>query len=300
MRPSITSARTVSTRLKFVRAVPIAPTTEPPHPMTMCRFLAYLGTPIFLDELVCQPRRSLLHQALRAEESKTATQGDGFGIGWYGERAEPAVYREIMPAWSDENLLTLCTSVRSAAFFAHVRAATGTAIARQNCHPFRHGRHLFMHNGQIGGYGQIRRAMEGLLPDALYAERKGATDSELLFLLALARIQQGEDPGAAILQVFNETVERMHKARIHEPLRFCAALSDGQSLLAFRLASDGQPPSLYLRHSPQGSVVASEPLDDSHHGWEALPSGAMLRLGRGAYRIEQVLPAFVSAAPEMV
>jgi predicted glutamine amidotransferase len=266
----------------------------------MCRFLAYLGTPIFLDELVCQPRRSLLHQALRAEESKTATQGDGFGIGWYGERAEPAVYREIMPAWSDENLLTLCTSVRSGAFFAHVRAATGTAIARQNCHPFRHGRFLFMHNGQIGNYAQVRRAMEGQLPDALYAERKGATDSELLFLLALARIQQGEDPGAAVLRVFDDTVERMHRARIQQPLRFCAALSDGQSLLAFRLASDGQPPSLYLRHGVQGSVVASEPLDDSPRGWEALPPGAMVHITRDAYRIEQVLPAFVTATPEMV
>ena len=266
----------------------------------MCRFLAYLGAPIFLDELVCQPRRSLLHQALRAEESKTATQGDGFGIGWYGERPEPAVYREILPAWSDENLSSLCHSVRSGAFFAHVRAATGTAVARQNCHPFRHGRHLFMHNGQVGGYAAVRRAMEALLPDALYAERKGATDSELLFLLALARIEQGADAGAAVVQVFDETVERLQRARIRLPLRFCAALSDGNTLLAFRLASDGQPPSLYLRHTARGSVVASEPLDDSHQGWEAIPPGAMVRITRADYRIEHVPPAFVSATPEMV
>ena len=265
----------------------------------MCRFLAYLGTPIFLEELVCQPRRSLLHQSLRAEESKTATQGDGFGIGWYGERAEPAVYREIMPAWSDENLLTLCTSVRSGAFFAHVRAATGTAIARQNCHPFRHGRYLFMHNGQIGGYPQVRRALEGLLPDALYAERRGATDSELMFLLALRRIQQGADPGAAVVEVFDDTVRRMRNAGIHQPLRFCAALSDGHTLLAFRFASDAQPPSLYLRHGPRGSVIASEPLDDSHCGWEALPAGALVRITREACHIEHVLPEVAGAAPEM-
>jgi predicted glutamine amidotransferase len=262
----------------------------------MCRFIAYLGTPIFLEELVCRPRHSLLHQALRAEESKTATQGDGFGLGWYGEKAEPAVYREIMPAWSDENLLTLCTSVRSGNFFAHVRASTGTAIARQNCHPFRHGPYLFMHNGQIGGYAQVRRVLEGLLPDPLYAARRGATDSELLFLLALERVHRGEEPGAAMVHVFNDTVRRMQQARIREPLRFCAALSDGQNLIAFRLASDNQPPTLYLRRSSSGSVVASEPLDDSHVGWQALPSGALVRIGKAGYRVEQVGAAAVEFA----
>ena len=31
-----------------------------------------------------------------------------------------------------------------------MRAATGTATSRANCHPFAHGQHLFMHNGQVG------------------------------------------------------------------------------------------------------------------------------------------------------
>jgi predicted glutamine amidotransferase len=253
----------------------------------MCRFIAYLGTPIFLDDLVCKPRHSLLHQSLRAEESKTATQGDGFGLGWYGERPEPAVYREILPAWSDENLLNLCTTLRSGAFFAHVRAATGTAISRQNCHPFRHGRFLFMHNGQVGGYPQIRRSLEAQLPDELYARRFGATDSELMFLLALARIERGEEPGAAVVNVFDHTVRRMREAGIEQPLRFCAALTDGQTLHAFRLSSDAEPPTLYLRRGLRGDVVASEPLDDGGGQWQALAPGAVVRLSRGAYRIKQ-------------
>jgi predicted glutamine amidotransferase len=253
----------------------------------MCRFVAFLGQPIFLEELVCQPRHSLLRQSLRAEEAKTATQGDGFGIGWYGERAEPAVYREIMPAWSDENLLALCTSVRSGAFFAHVRAATGTAVARHNCHPFRQGQYLFMHNGQIGGYGQVRRALEAQLPDALYAARKGTTDSELLFLLALARLQRGGGVAKSVLDVFDETVERMRVAGIAQPLRFSAALTDGTTLFAFRLASDGQPPSLYLRHDARGHVLASEPLDDCGTAWEALPVGAVVSITRAGSRVVQ-------------
>ena len=214
----------------------------------MCRFVAYIGEPVFLDELICRPAHSLLHQSLRSEQAKTRTNGDGFGIGWYGEGSEPGVYREVMPAWSDENLLSLARTLKSHLFFAHVRAATGTPIARQNCHPFRHGRWLFMHNGQIGGYSQapqLRRALEARLPDALYAARKGATDSELLFLLALARIeQQGAAVHDALQATLAETTALMRAHGVPEPLRFSAALTDGQRLHIVRHASDDAPPTL--------------------------------------------------------
>ncbi len=251
----------------------------------MCRFLAYRGDPIFLEELICQPRHSLVRQSLRSEEAKTVTNGDGFGIGWYGDRPNPAVYREVMPAWSDENLLALCATVRARVFFAHVRAATGTAITRDNCHPFRHDKYLFMHNGQIGGYPRLRRTLESLLPDHLYAARRGATDSELLFLLSIARIEAGEDPQDAVRGVFESTVDRMREAGIDEPLRFSAALSDGTRLYAFRLASDGQPPTLYLRNDDSGTVIASEPLADCARPWQALPVGAVVRVTASECRI---------------
>ena len=31
----------------------------------------------------------------------TAVNADGFGLAWYGERPEPGLYRDVMPAWSD-------------------------------------------------------------------------------------------------------------------------------------------------------------------------------------------------------
>ena len=144
----------------------------------MCRFLAYLGAPVFIADLVCAPTHSLVRQSLRCAEGKTATNGDGFGLGWYAERPEPGLYREIRPAWSDENLGALCSQVRSQLFFAHVRASTGTATTRANCHPFASGRHMFMHNGQVGGYTRIRRRIEELIPDALYGARLGTSDTE--------------------------------------------------------------------------------------------------------------------------
>lgn len=239
----------------------------------MCRFVAYLGEPIFLEELIAKPRHSLMRQSLQAEEAKTVTNGDGFGIGWYGEREEPGVYREVMPAWSDDNLLALSGTLKSRLFFAHVRAATAGGIARQNCHPFRHGRYLFMHNGQIGGYGQLRRTLESMLPDELYASRRGATDSELLFLLALARVQQGASIPEAMHEVIESTVTLMRGRGIETPLRFAAAFADGEQVHAFRMSSDPKPPTLYRRECGHGVIVASEPLDDDQPGWEMLSKG---------------------------
>jgi glutamine amidotransferase len=263
----------------------------------MCRLAAYLGEPLFLEELIAKPRHSLMQQSLRAVEGHVQTNGDGFGIGWYGDRAEPGVYREVMPAWSDDNLLALSQTLSSHLFFAHVRAATAGGIARQNCHPFRHGRHLFMHNGQIGGYAQLRRTLELRLPDALYAERRGATDSELLFLLSLARVHAGATPADAVLAVLDDTMALMQQQGITQPLRFAAVWADGEQLVAFRIASDKQPPTLYLRQTRMGTTVASEPLCESDHkggdaagAWNMLPHGAVVTVSAGHCQVRVHTP----------
>ena len=239
----------------------------------MCRFLAYRGAPLFLEELVCVPRRSLLRQSLHAEEAKVRTHGDGVGLGWYGERELPGRYRDVLPAWSDENLLSLCRSLRAPLFFAHVRASTGTPTARANCHPFAHGRWLFMHNGQVAGYPTLRRALEQRLPDPLYAARAGNTDSELLFLLLLAQLEQGAGVLEAVAAMLSTVAQQMRSAGVAGPLRFAAALSDGRALYAFRAANDGTSPTLYLGRRADGVVVASEPLDDEASTWTPVADG---------------------------
>ena len=142
----------------------------------------------------------------------------------------------------------------------------------------RHGRWLFMHNGQIGGYPQLRRALEADLPDDLYAARRGATDSELLFLLAMARVARGAVAADAMLEVLDDTRMLMQQLGIEPPLRFAAALADGNKLHAFRIASDDSPPTLYRRDGAHGTVIASEPLDDDEPGWAPLPAGAVVTL----------------------
>ena len=148
----------------------------------MCRWIAYRGETTSFEPYVTEPEHSLIAQSIRALESTAGTNGDGFGLGWYGEHPEPGLYRETRPAWSDENLRYLCRHLRSHLFFAHVRAATGTAVTRQNCHPFACGRWMFMHNGFVGSWNRLRRKVEQLIPDAFYPSRIGTTNSEAVFL----------------------------------------------------------------------------------------------------------------------
>lgn len=261
----------------------------------MCRFLAYQGEPVFLETLVCAPARSLVHQSLHAEEAKTGTNGDGFGLGWYGEREAPGLYREIRPAWADENLKSLCGQVRSRLFFAHVRASTGASTTRANCHPFAHGRHLFMHNGQVGGYARIKRRLEELIPDAFYDARLGTGDSEAIFLAALAD-GLAQDPIGAMARTLKRITGLMRAAAIDEPLRFTAAYTDGETLWAYRWACDAKPPSLYYRETETGLVLVSEPLD-RRQSWREVPKGCTLvsRPGR-AVTLECLSGALARAA----
>jgi predicted glutamine amidotransferase len=241
----------------------------------MCRFLAYRGDAILLETLVAAPDHSLIHQSRHAREARTTTNGDGFGLGWYGERVEPGLYREVHPAWSDENLRSICAQVRSRLFFAHVRASTGTATSRANCHPFTAGRFMFMHNGQIGGWHAVRRQVEALIPDALYTNRQGTTDSEAILLAAMADSLK-DDPAGAIARTLARVHAMMRAASVAEPLRFTAALTDGARLWAFRWASDDEPATLYWREEGANLVIVSEPIDDAREGWHAVPAGAML------------------------
>jgi glutamine amidotransferase len=236
----------------------------------MCRWLSYLGPETYLDRLLFEPKYSLVQQSLQARKAACATQGDGFGLGWYGDHADPGLYRETLPAWNDRNLRSLARQIRARLFFAHVRASTGTDTARSNCHPFAHDKWLFMHNGQIGGYDRLRRRIESKIPDALYPFRTGTTDSEAAFYLLFGHGLE-QDPVAAFRAMLADVRAEMAAADIAEPLRFTAALSDGRRIVAVRYASDDKPPSLYWREHAETILVVSEPLDGEAQSWNAVP-----------------------------
>ncbi len=241
----------------------------------MCRFLAYAGEPVFLDTLLIEPASSLVSQSLAAREAKTTVNGDGCGVGWYGARPDPGIYRGTLPAWSDANLASLCRQVSAPMFLAHVRSATSGEVSMANCHPFAVGRHLFMHNGQIGGYDRIRRSVEAMIPDDLYARRRGNGDSEAIFLAALGH-GLDTDPLAAMARTLGNCLRIMQADGVDQALRFTAILADGDKLLAIRWASDDRPPSLYWRRVATGIAIASEPFGDSGDTWQTVPPDTAL------------------------
>jgi glutamine amidotransferase len=262
----------------------------------MCRWAAYVGQPVFIEDIVSRPGHSLVRQSHEAVECKSAINADGFGLAWYGERAEPGLFRDILPAWSDPNLASLTQQVKSRLFLAHVRASTGTATSRNNCHPFAVGRWTFMHNGQIGGYDRFRRDAEMMIPDELYAHRRGATDSEALFLVALGEGLDLDPKGALERATARmESLSRQKGAAPH--FRMTAALSDGEKLYAVRYASDNHAPTLYHRWSDSrfGRAVVSEPLETGEC-WDAVPPGSFCTFDAGQVKIEPFAPRLLEQA----
>jgi predicted glutamine amidotransferase len=123
----------------------------------MCRWMAWHGQPVLIEELLFKTQHGIVDQSLHSRMGAEPTNGDGFGVGWYGAGEGPGVYHSVAPAWGDANLRELAGHVASPLFLVHVRAAIGSPIQQTNCHPFRHGRWLFVHNGYVGDFHVIRR-----------------------------------------------------------------------------------------------------------------------------------------------
>ena len=263
----------------------------------MCRWAAYLGEAIFLEEIVTAPSHSLIVQSHRAREAKSPTNADGFGLAWYGDRPEPGRYRDTLPAWSDLNLTSLCRQIKSGLFLAHVRASTGGGTSRMNCHPFVSGRWSFMHNGQIGGFDKIRRRLENSLSDAVFSQREGSTDSELFFLLM---IEEGlsPDPHGAAARATSRVLDASRRAGVDPALKLTAAFSDGQSLYAVRYATDDRAPTLYTGAFAKGvgRCIVSEPFDRDGRTWHEIPQSSFVTMTRGSTSIRPFAPTAVPLA----
>ena len=257
----------------------------------MCRWVAYSGTPVLLERLLYVPEHSLIDQSLHAKLGAETTNGDGFGVGWYGEGATPALFKSTEPAWNDANLRELSGHVRSRLVFAHIRASSGTPIQWTNCHPFRHGSWLWMHNGAIAQFHEVKRDLALAVDPSLWPEIAGSTDSETFFYLALT-FGLKDDPPTAVARAVGliEKVGREHG--VEHPIQMTVATSDGTSLWAFRYSSERKSRSLYfstkvedLRKihpelevlgevSDETRLVVSEPLRDLEGAWNEVPESS--------------------------
>ena len=146
----------------------------------------------------------------------TTTNGDGFGLGWYGVGDTPGVFHSTEPAWNDRNLADLAKHLVSPLVFAHVRASTGGAIQQTNCHPFRYENWLWMHNGLIREFATVKRDLAFAVDPSLYPMIEGSTDSEMFFYLALTMGLQ-DDPLSAVERAVGFIEDTGHSAWGAEP-----------------------------------------------------------------------------------
>jgi predicted glutamine amidotransferase len=251
----------------------------------MCRWLAYSGSPILLEELLYKPEHSLIDQSLHSRLGVETTNGDGFGVGWYGPDAQtPAVFHSIEPAWNDRNLREVAGHVQSPLFLAHIRASTGTAVQQTNCHPFRHDRWLWVHNGLVRDFHRVKRELALAVDESLYPQMEGSTDSEMLFYLALT-FGLEENPPAAVERMVGHVEEVGHRHGTEHPIQMTIGTTDGSSVWAFRYSSEGKSRSLYYstdmrsvremyperprlqEASDETRIIVSEPIVDLPGAW---------------------------------
>ncbi len=257
----------------------------------MCRWLAYYGDPITPATLLYDTKFSLVEQSRRDRLAGGYPNADGLGLGWYGNRDEPGLYRSTAPAWGDRNLRELANQIESPLFMSHIRAATGTPVEQTNCHPFRHGRWLFAHNGFIDDYFLLRRELLLAVDPSIFSNITGTTDSELMFHLALT-FGLAEEPLAALERMAGFVEATGHRHDVAEPLQMTVAASDGERLYAARYASGPVVNSLFVsadasairalypgderlqRFSDEARAIVSEPLGDLPGIWREIPPGS--------------------------
>ena len=273
----------------------------------MCRFVFYQGPPLTLASLLTEPSHSLIKQSIASKESEEPLNGDGFGVAWYvhGISDEPAAFRSVTPAWNNMNLLSLARVTRSQTILAHVRAATsGQPVVEFNCHPFTHGRYAFMHNGDIGGFATIRRALLSRPSDHAFNAVKGSTDSEHLFALFLDHARRAgsmlsaSEMARALVDTVREISQLQHDAGVTEHNYLNVAVSDGRCSAVMRYTSDvpENASSLHLHtgrryvcdggvcrmvepEAGQGAAMVSSEVLSDDPGWQTVKPNSIVLVG---------------------
>jgi predicted glutamine amidotransferase len=270
----------------------------------VCRWMAWLGQPVLIEELLFNTDHGIVDQSLHARMGAEPTNGDGFGLGWYGTGHGPAVYRSVGPAWADPNLRELAAHIESPLFISHVRAAIGSPVQETNCHPFRRGDWLFVHNGFIADFHLLRRElMLSVAPD-LFAEIHGSTDTEVVFYVALTCGLE-DDPIRALEQTVARIESVARRNGVEGAVQATFGVSNGESLWAVRYATDAPARSLFAsedvesirrlhpdnerfgRLSTDDRLVVSEPFSDLPGVWREIPPGTAVTVRRGGVLKEQ-------------
>jgi glutamine amidotransferase len=165
-------------------------------------------------------------------------------------------------------------------------------VQETNCHPFRHGRWLWQHNGVIRDFHKVKRDLVLAVDPSLYAEIEGSTDSEVFFFLALT-LGLEDDPPAAVQAAVGLIEEVGRKHGIEQPIQMTVATTNGESIWAFRYSSERDSRSLFFStdvatvralypdlpalqklSDDESRLIVSEPLRDLPGVWNEVPESS--------------------------
>lgn len=274
----------------------------------VCRWLAYSGSPIRIEELLYRPAHSLIDQSLHSQLGAETTNGDGFGLGWYDDAGRAGLFRSVEPAWSDVNLRELAAHVTSRTVFAHIRASSGSPVQQTNCHPFRYENRLWMHNGLIREFDRVKRELVLDVDPSLYPRIEGSTDSEVLFFLALTYGLM-DDPVPAVERAVGFVEAVGHAHGIEHPIQMTVATTAGETVHAFRYSSERSSRTLYFstavdalrrlypsnplfqRLDDETRLVVSEPLGPLADAWNEMPESSYGVIQPGQDMLARFVPS---------
>ncbi|CCE84101.1 Piso0_004704 [Millerozyma farinosa CBS 7064] len=283
----------------------------------MCRFMIYKGREsMVLSDLLTKPAHSIINQSFDSRlriDMRNPINGDGFGVGYYSSNNCPCVFKAITPAWNNVNLNNLSMCTESSLVFGHVRASTQGVLAETNCHPFSYGKLMFMHNGGISCYNQIKKKMMNYLDDQYFLMIQGSTDSECCFALFLDSLSKmGYDPSnentrfthTILRQALVNTIELVKNWQVavtDEPSLLNFAVTDGESVIVSRYITSKTDeaaslhfstgsrffeyePGLFkmerLNRSQDVIFVASEPLTFERGDWICVPTNTTISINK--------------------
>ena len=264
----------------------------------MCRWMAWLGQHVLLEELLFKTQHGLIDQSLHSRMGAETTNGDGFGVGWYGDGEGPALYKSVSPAWGDANLRELAGHISRRSSSRMFARRPAPPVQQTNCHPFRHGSGCSCTTACINGFHAIRRDLVLAVDPELFPEIQGSTDSEVLFHLALTFGLEDDPIGGARARDRAGRAGRArarHRARRSRPASASATarrvgrplLDRGHVAHALRLGRRREPAPAAPREPAHPApkegdrVIVSEPLADLPGAWHEVPESSALVAERG-------------------
>ena len=163
----------------------------------MCRWMAWLGQPVLIEELLFKSPHGIVDQSLHARMGAEPTNGDGFGLGWYGTGEGPGVYRSVSPAWGDPNLRELAAHVESPLFMTTYGPRSARPSRRPTATRSATATGCSCTTASSPTFTLLRRDLMLAIDPELFADVQGSTDTEVVFHLALT-FGLEEDPIGAL------------------------------------------------------------------------------------------------------